>query len=198
VSIKDRSRTQLQLLAAAKKVFGEQGYSGASTRAIASEAGVNLSLISRYFGGKHGLLLALIQHEASQLGSIVLDYPPRNSLVEECKAYATAYFNYLITNVDFVRLTITQALTDADFRNGFKNLNFSLVSKDITQRITEQLTNVANPPEQPDTAAAELIAGIERMALGTVTFQYLITEQPAEDCLNTIQTSLDALLINQS
>ncbi|MCQ2008684.1 MAG: forespore capture DNA-binding protein RefZ [Sporolactobacillus sp.] len=40
----------------ALKLFNMSGYDGVSVRAIASDAGVNIALVSYYFGGKQGLL----------------------------------------------------------------------------------------------------------------------------------------------
>ena len=44
--------TREKLLAAATEAFWEQGYSNTSLRQIAKIAGVDVALISRYFGGK--------------------------------------------------------------------------------------------------------------------------------------------------
>ncbi len=44
-----------QILRAAAAQFAEKGYEGASIRAIAEAAGVNIAMISYYFGGKRGL-----------------------------------------------------------------------------------------------------------------------------------------------
>ncbi len=51
---KDASTRDL-LLTAAKRVFAEQGFDGATVKALADAAGVNVSLVSYYFGGKEGL-----------------------------------------------------------------------------------------------------------------------------------------------
>ena len=47
--------TAERILLAAQKVFHEKGYDGATTREIADLAGINLTLINRYFGSKLGL-----------------------------------------------------------------------------------------------------------------------------------------------
>jgi AcrR family transcriptional regulator len=49
------------LLAAAERAILADGFAGASTRRIAQEAGVPLSLLHYYFGGKEGLLVALVE-----------------------------------------------------------------------------------------------------------------------------------------
>lgn len=48
------------LLDSARRLFAARGYAGASTREIASEAGVNEALIFRHFGNKVGLFRAAV------------------------------------------------------------------------------------------------------------------------------------------
>lgn len=43
------------LIVAAKKVFAQKGFEGATVKDLADEAGVNVSLVSYHFGGKEGL-----------------------------------------------------------------------------------------------------------------------------------------------
>ncbi|MEU1393454.1 MULTISPECIES: NAD(P)H-binding protein [unclassified Nonomuraea] len=54
------SGTRERILAASVAEFGAKGYSGARTAGITARAGVNQQLISYYFGGKQGLLVALL------------------------------------------------------------------------------------------------------------------------------------------
>ncbi|TCP32048.1 TetR family transcriptional regulator [Scopulibacillus darangshiensis] len=49
-------QTKEEVITSAVKLFNMNGYSGTSIRAIAKEAGVNIALVSYYFGGKSGLL----------------------------------------------------------------------------------------------------------------------------------------------
>jgi TetR/AcrR family transcriptional regulator len=60
VARRDPERTREQILDAALHEFGEHGYAGARTAAIAARAGVNQQLISYHFGGKAGLHQAVI------------------------------------------------------------------------------------------------------------------------------------------
>ena len=52
---RDAEATADSILSAARQVFHERGYDGATTRDIAERAGVNMALIKRYFGSKLGL-----------------------------------------------------------------------------------------------------------------------------------------------
>lgn len=56
---RNATQTRQRILDAALDEFSAKGYSGARTAGIAKRAGVNVQLISYYFGGKEGLLDAL-------------------------------------------------------------------------------------------------------------------------------------------
>ena len=49
------AHTREQILAAAREAFNERGFSGTSLRDIATRAGVDVALVSYYFGGKTAL-----------------------------------------------------------------------------------------------------------------------------------------------
>jgi AcrR family transcriptional regulator len=55
--------TRRRIVDAAREVLLERGHGGASTRAVADEAGVRLSLVHYHFGGKQGLLLEVLERE---------------------------------------------------------------------------------------------------------------------------------------
>lgn len=55
------TETREAVRAAARRLFAERGFEGASMRAIASEAGVDAALITHFFGSKANLLAAAIE-----------------------------------------------------------------------------------------------------------------------------------------
>lgn len=64
--VRDRAAREHALISAAAKLFASRGYDAATTREIALEANCAEGLIHRYFRGKSGLLMALIQSRASR------------------------------------------------------------------------------------------------------------------------------------
>lgn len=58
---RDAEATRAAILKAAKTQFARKGYDRAVLRDIAGEAGINVALIKRYFGGKEGLFLAALK-----------------------------------------------------------------------------------------------------------------------------------------
>jgi AcrR family transcriptional regulator len=59
--------TRAQILNAARELLREDGYAGATTRAVADRADVRLSLVHYHFGGKGPLLAALLEEENARL-----------------------------------------------------------------------------------------------------------------------------------
>jgi len=55
------------LIKIATPLFAEKGFNGVSVRAIASLAGINVSMISYYFGGKEGLYGAVLMEQFAVL-----------------------------------------------------------------------------------------------------------------------------------
>ncbi len=56
---------QVQIIETAEKLFADKGFDGTSVRDIADEAGVNVAMISYYFGSKEKLLEALFTYRAA-------------------------------------------------------------------------------------------------------------------------------------
>ncbi|WCL55273.1 CerR family C-terminal domain-containing protein [Gimibacter soli] len=67
----DQVDAKERLLMAGVKVFGEHGYEGTSTRALANEAGVNISAIAYYYNGKEGLYRAILESIGTMARSVM-------------------------------------------------------------------------------------------------------------------------------
>ncbi|HWJ89591.1 MAG TPA: TetR family transcriptional regulator [Flavisolibacter sp.] len=53
---------QVHIMEAAERLFADKGFAGTSVRDIAEAAGVNLAMISYYFGSKEKLMEAMFSH----------------------------------------------------------------------------------------------------------------------------------------
>jgi len=65
--------TRAALLAAAREVFSEQGYDGATVRAIAGRAGVDAAMVNHWFGGKDKLFSEAVLQLPFNPNEIVAD-----------------------------------------------------------------------------------------------------------------------------
>jgi len=61
------SEKQLQIMEAAEELFAEKGFDGTSVRDVAKEAGVNLAMISYYFGSKEKLMESLFKYRGESI-----------------------------------------------------------------------------------------------------------------------------------
>jgi len=64
---RDSADTRRRLLQAARRRFARDGYASTTVRDIASEAGVNVALINRYFTSKEGLFEACLRRTVEDL-----------------------------------------------------------------------------------------------------------------------------------
>jgi AcrR family transcriptional regulator len=73
--------TKTALLDAAREVFSEQGYAGATVRAIATRAGVDAAMVNHWFGSKEGLFVKAVLQLPFEPGDLIdrlTDGPPES------------------------------------------------------------------------------------------------------------------------
>lgn len=93
---RDAEATRAALLKAARRRFTVLGYDRTTTRDIAADAGVNVSLIARYFGSKDGLFAAVVE-EAPALVEDASDLSPEGiveSMIESLDPAAWPEFGH--------------------------------------------------------------------------------------------------------
>lgn len=112
---RDRCASEERLLKAAKEIFAKLGFNGATTKMIAKKADMNESLIGRYFQGKYGLLLTLIQKLIVSVKAMDLPYVPQETLTKELQEFCNFKINHMLSNEGFFKIIISQSLTDPKF-----------------------------------------------------------------------------------
>jgi len=63
----DYNEKQAAIIETAEKLFSSSGFDGTSVRDIASGAGVNVAMISYYFGSKEKLMEAVMEHKYNRM-----------------------------------------------------------------------------------------------------------------------------------
>ncbi|MFN8945702.1 MAG: TetR/AcrR family transcriptional regulator [Pseudobdellovibrionaceae bacterium] len=100
------------LLNAARVLFSQKGFEGTSTRDIARESGLNISLISYYFGGKEGLYKQLFMNFGLRIAEVIdqtllsfqnLEMSEKN-FVEEIRLIITMFIDLHEENKDMANL----------------------------------------------------------------------------------------------
>lgn len=133
-SIMELNDKQLQILETAERLFADTGYDGTSVRDIAEEAGVNVAMISYYFGSKEKLLEALFNYRAAGsalkvqeiLGNTVLN--PMEKVEHMIDYYINKFQNQTCFHKIMMREQVAiQRTTTASLIMDFKRRNQELV-----------------------------------------------------------------------
>ncbi len=159
---KDRLATEERLLLAAEQIFSKHGFKGATTRMIAKKADVNVALIARYFDGKFGLMLKLVEKKATSSRYTDLTYPVQDTLTSECLEFVTARMRFYIEDLNIFRVILIQFLTDAKFLKRFhESLNMFEKHPQFEDRIqklidAKKVTSQVTPFQVLDTVECYL------------------------------------------
>lgn len=163
----DRGRREDGLLAAARKVFAEVGYDAATTRSIAERAGCSESLIHRYFGGKDGLLRAVLDAEPTR------DPTSAELAPDVCADLRRAMhdeLDQLTREGEFVRIAIARGLVDAGIRKA--------VSKRLeTVRVQRLVRRLARHQEAGRIAAGHDLEASARVLVGQLLSAAVLSRQ---------------------
>lgn len=111
---RDKEASKQALLDAATAVFSERGYDAATTREVAKRAGVSEALIARYFEGKAGLLLAIMQNLSDGGGEEkIAALPLCEKLEDEIFQILDCSCGHLRDKSDFIRVALSRAIVDS-------------------------------------------------------------------------------------
>lgn len=141
------TNTEKKIIEVATRLFGQNGFAGTSTREICKKAGVNISLISYYFGGKQELYQKIldtlvgkiINHMTSDLNiKETFDTLEKDKKIEVLIGRIEKMIDYFysdkITNEELL-LLVREQITSSNTLNVmgfqmFKKLLASILEKD--------------------------------------------------------------------
>jgi AcrR family transcriptional regulator len=130
------SEKQIQILDVAEQLFATKGFDGTSVRDIAQEAGVNIAMISYYFGSKEKLLEAVFEHRTAYLRSAIENMLLNNDVAPLNKIYSLIdhFVDKVMTQQPFHTIMAREPIGDKD--SVIKNLmgeakrrNYELIKK---------------------------------------------------------------------
>src|SRR4051794_36164621 len=104
-------RRRLQILSAAIRVFGRNGFKGTKTREIAAEAGVNEALLFRHFPTKDDLYAAILQQRSDEdrTGEFLTALEQHAARRDDCayfQTFAERFLDCLNDQPEFLRLIL--------------------------------------------------------------------------------------------
>lgn len=123
---KDRLATELSLIEAARELFAEKGYENSTTKEIATLAACNEALIQRYFEGKEGLLLAVLQAGIKQQNASSLKgLPYHHELFDEILQMCKHLRDCMHESSDEIKIAFSRLLLDSEFYKKFLQISMS-------------------------------------------------------------------------
>jgi AcrR family transcriptional regulator len=143
-AVLDSSGSREKLLEVALQLFAEKGLDGVTTRDIAREAGLNISLISYYFGGKEGLYKACItdfaeyvQGHLAKLASAVEDQEiTRDSYIRFMKALISTMVTIKQKSPQISEIMIREVVEGLPHAREVYETVFSQMAERVTKLMT--------------------------------------------------------------
>jgi AcrR family transcriptional regulator len=131
---RDSAATQRSLLDAAQELFGLKGYDDTTLREIGERAGVDASLIARYFGNKAALYIAVVGSEALQYQGTTID-----ESIDEV-------VDLLLARADTQGVgPISQALISPDIDSEIRTAAADRFQRRVISRLVAQMPNGLRP-----------------------------------------------------
>lgn len=177
--LKDRKASEEKLLKAAEQIFAKHGFQGATTRMIAEKANVNLALINRYFEGKYGLLLKIVELKAEECRG--LEYAPKDNLVDELNAYCEMQTRQFYEGLSLFRIILVQYITDPKFLKKFKEIAEIFQNNQPIENRIEQL--IKDKKVSPNFPYKQFIEVLDDMRFGKIIGDTLIFNVPIDELL---------------
>jgi AcrR family transcriptional regulator len=172
--------TRQRLLDAAALVFARDGLSGATTRAIAEEAGVNEVTLFRHFQTKERLLAAVVGENfgASQPAANTLLPPTTDDLHADLLALTQHYDKVLNENLPLVRTMLGEIQhhhRDQEkqvFRGIFRPLKNAMIARLESAKAAGELNSSFTPVLLADLLTGMLFTGSLRCASKDLKLEY--------------------------
>ena len=146
-----------RILDAARKVFGEYGFRGATTRRIAQEAGVNEVTLFRTFGSKAALIAEALNAAALERGAMSLPEVPDDP-ERELTLWCRGQLAHLRASSSLIRKTMSEAEERPELSSCAVD-GPTHASQELTAYITRLRRLGRTSGEFPAQAAAAMLLG---------------------------------------
>ncbi|TKJ28787.1 MAG: hypothetical protein CEE40_10710 [Chloroflexi bacterium B3_Chlor] len=168
-----KEQRETQILDAAARVFARKGYERATTREIASEAGLSEGTIYNYFDSKRHLLIAMAVRLALDSLQELDSLPPMEDEQAHVTALITNRFELLLSNLDLVRALMPQILVDDDLRQEYMTKVLSPAISYLGEYLKKREVAGAFRKVKADFVARAMIGAV-------MSFGFLWLQQPSD------------------
>ena len=128
---------QIEILHVAEKLFAQKGFDGTSIREISKNLGINIAMVSYYFGSKEKLLENLIIYRTADLKNSLADIASQGlTPIQKIELFVQLYIERISKNRDFHQILLFEVSSkkralDFETFNQIKKTNFESLEKII-------------------------------------------------------------------
>lgn len=136
-----REARREKILDAARGVFLEYGYAGASMTDVVEASGVSRATVYQYFGSKEGLMSALIEHTTRRLTLELDAYTEYGSLEEGLNKIAQKLLAHILSadTLSVFRLIVAESGRKPEWGNQYYRQGPQLFTKQVAHFLTGML-----------------------------------------------------------
>jgi len=159
--------TRERILVAGIACFAEDGFSGTTTRKVASAAGVNVATLAYHFGGKAGLYLAAIDHLYEQLRDVQPDLAAAGGTpAERVETLLRLAFRFARAHQTKIRLLLRHVLEQGSLPSRVRDEWIS----ELLERVEGMWVGLGLPPDPA--------WKLKLLTLNHLVSRYAISEPP--------------------
>lgn len=187
----DYSEKQTQILKTAERLFSIKGFDGTSVRDIADEAGVNIAMISYYFGSKEKLMEALFQHRSNDINLQVENLLQNDDLtpLQKMESLVDTYIERVMQKQPFFKIMMCEQVIN-------KNPIIITLIHDLKKRNTEAIGKLIKDGQQKGAFKKNIdVLLLMNSLIGSIT-QMMLTKDYYKE-YNELQNIPDDQFIEQ-
>lgn len=164
------SEKKKQIISTAEQLFSSKGYDGTSVRDIADEAGVNIAMISYYFGSKEKLMEALFEQRTTNIKLKVesLLHDEKTSPFEKVLLLAQDYINRVHDKKQFFKIMICEQVIN-------KNPVIIHLIHDLKKRNVEEFAKLITDGQQKGAFRKDVDVSLLMQTLVGVVTQVMLS-----------------------
>ncbi len=131
---------QSQIIETAERLFSQKGFDGASVRDIAEEAGVNVAMISYYFGSKEKLLEAIFEAKIGKVQIRVEELLKETNMTSLQKVYILIdeHVERMMSSQQFYRLMLSDQMINSSKSVGEKVKQLKIKNAEIITELIKE------------------------------------------------------------
>ena len=178
----DKNDLRNKLISIATRLFAERALNGVSIRELSKAAGVSISMISYYFGGKEGLYSSVLQEQFSSFEHI----EEINEADSEALAKIEAYIRWIIVrhrdNPYLLRYYTSELTNPTQFFSLIVQPAIGKVIQILVQIIEDGIAkNIFRKDLNPVDTVLAMAGMVNFYILSTLATQELINRSPERD-----------------